>query len=339
MATLSTSRLVAMVAKVESTYGTDSSPAGGTDDVTLIDSENPVSVSIGTQRIQPHTSSFTKTAKDLITTQLATVRCSGLMNYPATLATIDNGWNGMAALFRSCGITQTVGTPGSGNITLAPSTKAALVSATAKIDLDGVVHTVAGMYGTSLEIAADTGANVKPRWTYSGLGLYAEPAIGTLSSVTAPDRASSVLDATCTITPSGGSAYNEANGLVLDSFRLRIPVSVGQVNSVLAATGVAQLLHTDRDPMLDVTIAMELNDSANLDYEDIHGDLIGSTDHLVNILWGTNPGKWEITVPTAQLVGISAPSTKNGYRIVTLTYNLRHATANSEWEMQVGSPS
>ena len=37
MATLSTSRLVAMVAKVETTYGTDVSPAGGTDDVTLLE--------------------------------------------------------------------------------------------------------------------------------------------------------------------------------------------------------------------------------------------------------------------------------------------------------------
>lgn len=339
MATLSTSRLVAMVAKVEATYGADPTLAGGTDDVTLIDSENPVSVDIGVQGVQPHTSAFTKTAKRLITTQLQTVRAQGKFNYPAALATVDNGWNGQSALFQSCGITVTAGTPGSGNMTLAPSTKAALKSTYAKIEMDGVVHSVAGMYGTSLEISADTGSNVVPRWTYSGMGLYAEPAIGTISSVTAPDRAASILDATCGITPSGGSAYNEADGLILDSFRLRIPVSVGQVNSVLAPTGISRLLHTDRDPMFEVTLAMDLNDSANLDYEDIHGDLIGSTDHALNILWGSSPGKFEITIPTAQLVGISAPSTKNGYRIITLTYNLRHATANSEWEMQVGNPS
>lgn len=342
MATLSTSRLVAAVAKVESTYGDaigTTNPAGGTDDVTIIDSENPIAVQIGTQRVQPHTSSFTKTAKDLITSQLAQVSMQGLMQGPATLATVDNGWNGLSAILQSCGMTVSVGTPGSGNITLTPSTKAALKSIGTKVDMDGVVHSLTGVYGTALTITGDTGANVKPRWSYTGLGLYEEPAIGTISGVTAPDRAYSCLGATCSITPSAGSAYNSANGLILDSFSLSISPTVGQVTDVLDSTGVNRLLHVNRDPTLSVTIAIDLNDSANLDYEDWHGDLIGSTDHAVNILWGTNPGKWEITVPTAQVIGISPPSTKNGYRVQTYTYNLRHATANSEWEMIVGNPS
>lgn len=339
VATLSTSRLVSAVAKVETTYGTDVTPAGGTDDVTLIDSENPVSVQIGTQRIQPHTSSFTKTAKDLITTQLAQVSMQGLMQGPATLSTVDNGWNGQSALFQSCGITQTIATPGTSDIVLTPSTKTALKSATVKVDLDGTVHALTGVYGTALTLSADTATNVKPRWNYTGLGLYVAPTITTLSGVTAPDRAQSVLGATASITPSGGGAYNAADGLILDAFSLSISPTVGQVTNVLDSTGIERLLHVNRDPMLSITLAVDLQSGANLAYDDLFPDLTGSVDHAVNILWGTTPGKWEITVPTAQLVGISPPSTKNGYRVVTLTYNLRHATANTEWSINCGNPS
>lgn len=342
VATLSTSRLVAAVAKVESAYGDaigTTAPAGGTDDVTLIDSENPVSVQIGTQRVQPHTSSFTKTAKDLITTQLAQVTMQGLVQAPAALATVDNGWNGQSALFQSCGITQAVGTPGSGNITLTPSTKAALKSAGIKVEMDGALHNLTGVYGTALTISADTATNVKPRWSYTGLGLYEAPSLSTISGVTAPDRAESILGATATITPSGGAAYGNADGLILDGFSFSISPTVGQVTSVLDATGIERLLHVNRDPTLSVTIAMDLRSAATVSYDDLFPDLTGSTDHAVNILWGTAPLEWEITVPTAQLVAISPPSTKNGYRVITLTYNLRHATANSEWEMIVGNPS
>jgi hypothetical protein len=252
----------------------------------------------------------------------------------------DNGVNGLIALFKSAGLHNT-NTSGGGNPTIswAPATKAQTVSATVKVDLDGADCSVPGCFGTNLELFGDTGANVKPRWRYSGIGKYIEPAIGTISGVTAPDRATSMLGATASITPSGGSAYTCANGLVLASWAVRFPATVGQVSSICQATGIDSLIHADRNPSMELTLAVDLNDSANLDFEDIYGDMIGSTTHLITLTWGTDPYKWKINVPTAELTNVSGTSTVNGYRVVTISYDLFHATANSEITIAVGNPA
>lgn len=339
MATLSTARLVAAIAKSESTYGTDSSPAGGTDDVTIIESENPWSANIGTVRIQPHRKSFTHPAKDLITRQLADVRMSGLFQGPTTRGVLDNGTSGMVALFKAAGVHAALTTGANGVVTLTQATKAQTVSATVKLDLDGMTCNVLGMLGNGLEIFADVTSNPKPRWSLTGVGLYAAPVIGTIGSVVAPDRAISILGGSASITPAGGSAYNCADGLILDSWRLRFAPAAGVVESMCSATGVDSLISTDRNPMLECTIAVDTNDSANLDIEDVYADLVGSSEHAVALQWGADPYLTRLTAATAQVVSIAGPTTKNGYRVITLNYKLYSATPEGEFALVIGNPA
>lgn len=340
MATLSRSRLVSCIAKSESSWGSDASPAGGTDDVTVIDSENPWSPNIESTSIRPHTASFTKQVKNVIGAQLAGVSLQGLMQGPATKGTPDNGTNGMIALWKSAGLHNTNTTGGANDVvTWTPATKAQAVSATVEMDLDGYVCQVLGCFGSSLELFGDTGANAKPRWRYTGVGKYVEPAIGTISSVAAPDRATSALGGTASITPSGGSAYTCASGLVLNSWNIRFNSTIGSVRSVCESTAIKELIYADRTAQMTLQLAVDVNDSANLDIEDIHGDLIAQTTHLVTLTWGTDPYAWKINVPTAELMSISPPSTVDGYRVITVTYDLFHATANSEITIAVGNPA
>lgn len=344
MAVLSRSRLLTCVAKVESSWGSDSSPAGGTDDVTVIESENPWSPNIERVAIRPHTAAFTKQVKSVIGAQLASVSLQGLLQGPATKGTPDNGFAGLVALFNACGLHETNTTGGANdNTSFAPATVAQATSATVKMAGEDVVWSAPGFFGTSLTLSGDTSNNVKPRWAVQGIAKYVEPAItsGGIASVTAPDRAVSALGGTASITPSGGSAYSCATTPALDllSWSVNISANVGQVRSMCASTGISKLIHADRTGTMSLTMALESDDSATLDYEDIHGDLIGQTTHLVTLTWGTDPYKWKINVPTAELASISAPTTVNGFRAVTITYDLFHATANSEITIAVGNPS
>lgn len=343
MAELSRSRLLTCVAKVESAWGTDSTPAGGTDDVTVIESENPWSPNIERVAIRPHTASFTKQVKSAIGSQLAGVSLQGLLQGPSTRGTPDNGTAGMIALFNACGLHETNTTGVSGTVSFAPATVAQATSATVKMAGENILWSAPGFFGTSLTLSGDTSNNIKPRWAVQGIAKYVEPAItsGGIASVTAPDRAVSALGGTASITPSGGNAYSCATtpALELLSWSVNFSATVGQVRSVCASTGISQLIHADRTGTMSLTMALESDDSATLDYEDIHGDLIGQTTHLVTLTWGTDPYKWKINVPTAELASISPPTTINGFRAVTITYDLFHATANSEITIAVGNPA
>lgn len=335
MATASLSRFVTCVAKVEGTYATDPTLAGGTDDVTLIDSSDPIGMNQQVIRVQPHRSSFTHNVKDMAGRTLWDVTLQGVLQGSGSLGAVANGWTGQSALFQSAGFTQTVNAGTS--LVLTPSTRSAQKSAYIKLELDGVLHTIAGCYG-DLDIfgSVDLG---KVRWQYRGTGLYSAPTAASISSVTAPDRAESCLGMTATITPSDGSAYAYADGLYLDGFRYKVNAASAPVDALNASYGVARMLYVDRAPTLELTVVLDTA-SATLDYVDTYGDVLDSTvTHNISILWGTSPNKFKLLWPTAQLVSVGRPTTKKGYRVQTLSYKVMHATAETESTFTIGNPS
>lgn len=329
MATPSIGRFVAVAAKVEGSYNDGTTTAaGGTDDVTIIDSSDPVGLNEQVITVQPHRSSFTQNVADMAGRSLWDVSLQGLVQGSGAAGAVANGFTGMSALWQAAGFTQTLNAGTS--IVFTPSTYAAQKSVALKIETHGGFHSILGAYG-DLEIFGSTALG-KARWMWRGTGLYnATPTLATLSGVTAPDRAESILGATAIITPSDGSAYNLAGGFWVDSFRYRVNAQPVPVEALNATTGgVARLLYVDRAPTLDLTLVCEMG-TTNLDYADLYGDKLHATvRHALSLTWGTTPNQFAMSWPTMQLRTIGKPTNKNGYRVQTLSYKVMHATAESE---------
>lgn len=339
MATESIARLSTIIAKTEVTPGTDVSPAGGTDDVTIVDSENTWQMQAGFVAIDAHRTSFTPATKDAVNQITAAVNCQGLLQGPTTRGVPDNGSAGMLALFTSAGVHSVNTTGASGTCQLKPATKAQWLPATVKGEMDGFTVAVPYCMGTSLDMFADLQANVKPRWSYAGIGNYTEPVIGSIASVAAPDRAVSAIPTAASITPSGDSAYNCAAGLVLMSWRLRVNPQIGIVSSMCAENGVVSFKPIARRSTLELTLAVDTNDSVTVDIEDVHSDLKNSINHAVAFGWGADPYKWAFAAATAQIISPPAFTTVNGVRAITVAYKLFSATAEGEWTLAVGNPT
>ena len=334
-AQLSRTRIKPALFKAETTYGTDPTLAGGTDDVTLINSDDPIKPDFEGIPVRPHGASFTHTIKDIIGKRKTRVDCSFLMQGASVLPVTTtvpavNGFTGNMAAWKSCGCTVTAAA--STTVTIKPSTVAALESVYTKIEENGILWAIAGMYG-NIRMSGGTG---QPGvvCAYSGTGKYIEPTKATVSGFVGPDRSEPALSVTASITPSGGSAYNAADGLILDNFTLDLGTQVNDVDDITEATGLEKLLFTDRRPTMQVVIAQDAHDTSALDFDEIFGDLTGRVVHAVSIAWGTTPNLFTLAGPTAQLIN-ATPGSKNGYKTLTLDYFLQHATAETEWSITI----
>jgi len=334
MATLSKERNVKVLAEVEATYNTSPTLAGGTDDVTVVDSPNPVTPNFGVVSQRPHSDSFTYTTKDQITTQLWNVALQFMMQGSTSrTGNTVNGFKGLSALLQSSGMTETVGA----DIVFTPSAMSALKSAYCTVDTDGILHTIGGMVGNTIFRGSPETAGVI--CSYTGAGMYTAPTLATTSGYVGPDRAQPFRSITGGIKPSGGTLYNPAAGLCFDSFEFNRGFSNANVICAGASTGIAKIEGNDAMPTLQLIMALEKSATAGvLDYTDLYSDLTSRVDHWVQFQYGSGTNIVQFDFPTAQLLNI-VPGVKNGYRIVTCTYKIRHATANSEFSITCGSPA
>lgn len=335
MATLSRTRIKKALFKVEGTYGSDPSPAGGTDDVLLINSDDPVRPDFEAIQVRPHGSSFTHTIKDIIGKRKVGVTVSALMQGAGilpvgTAVPAVNGFTGLMALWKAARCTVTA--ENSDTVHIRPSTIAALQSVYGKIEEDGILWTIAGMYGNMRMSGGPGQPGVLCQFT--GTGKYTEPADSTISGFVGPDRSEPFLGVTASITPSLGNAYDPGDGLVLDNFTFDTGTTINDVDDVTEATGLDRLLMTDARPTAQLVIAQDGGNTANLDFDEIYGDLTSRTVHGLSIAWGTTPNRVTLAVPTAQLLN-AQPGSKNGYKILTLDYKCQHATAETEWNITI----
>lgn len=335
MATLSRSQILKCVAKVESTYGTDPTPAGGTDDALLVESATPVQLNVGVVDLRSHTGSFTRRVS-IPTTRLYDVNCSWYVQGSGALGATANGWAGHGALIQAAAVTQTISAGTS--ITWAPSTIAALKSVTAYFYMDGVRYVVKGLVGT---VSLSGRANDGVRCNFRGQGLYAAPDTTDISGYTGgTDRAQAFIGATITLTRSGGSPYNAAGGLVFEGFQFDTGTVVTPVMDATEATGIDTLLVTDRAERLRVDIALDANGSAAKTFAHWHTDALSQTWDVYSIKWGSGTGKViEIIVGDANGGALVERVQTSGtdYRRLSAESRICNTANEAQWSIVIDS--
>lgn len=321
--TPSIAQILQCVAKVETTYGTDAAPTGGTDDALLIDSPTPFTPNISFIRARDHGTEFTR-RKGTPAKRKYDVRVQFRTQGSGAAGATANGFSGQDALVQAAGITSTknAGT----SIVWTPAARASLKSATVWTSEDGVRRKSQGVYGTLTMSGAPDGFVLS---TFEGNGLYnavEDGANGTISGYTGGTaRAEAFLNAAGTI--NNGSSMTS---WVFDSFTFRTGSTNGDVDDANSSTGLNRLIFTDRDPDVEIVVMLDTDSSATIPFKTFEANLLAQTTHALTFSWGTTPNKCTVSIPTAQLAGLR-PDVKNGYRIARVQYVAQHATNNSEF--------
>lgn len=335
--TKSRERNAAALVKKETTEGSDPTPAGGTDDILLVENANPAEVEVDMIEYRPFAASLTRQADAIGPVRqpvdLAFWLCA---SGSAGVEAVD-GFAAIAALFQASGNKSTI--VAATSITYAPATIAQLNTPSGTSpkcgpvtiwgEMGGLLHKINGTWG-NMRITAGPRTGAVCRFT--GFGTYAAPASGTISgftggSLTAPImRGSNILS----ITRAGGSAYNP----VLQNFAFDMGVDVQRVEDMNSATGIKAHVIIDRNPSLELTIAADADGSATLTYAQLHADMAAtSLSHAVSMAVGSGAGNViTFTAATIQLQSIRKGVT-NGIRTLTLRYKLYSGTPEGEWSL------
>lgn len=323
MPTPSVAEILQCVAKVETVYGQDAAPVGGTDDALLYESSTPVNMDASVIRGKDHGTEFTH-RKATVGMRANNWRAQWRMQGTGALGATANGFSGQAAIAQCCGITQTLNAGTS--IVWTPAARAALKSASIWFAEDGERTKLQGCYG-SLTLSGDPEGFVLAN--AEGLGKYNDPedgANGVISGyVGGASRSEAFLNAQGTIN-NGSSMTN----WVFDSFNFKVGASREKVRDANAQTGLHRILYTARDPDLEIVVMLDTDAAATIPYKTFHANMFAHTTHAVTFGWGTSPNRWLWSFPQAQLINVQR-SVRNGYRIATMSYLVQHSTDNAEF--------
>ena len=324
--TISRSRCAPILAKVETTYGTDSAPAGNTDDVLAHDSFTPVGVDV--RMVNPGTAHGTSLTQrqDIPTRRLARISFKFPMIGSGSAGSIAvNGFRGGDALLQSARMKRlTVATT---SLTYSPQAFKSEDSVTIWAEMDGVLHKLTGVYG-NVTFSGNAQGFVECR--YEGVGEYAVPTAASISSWTGGSLTGEAFVGATTTYTGSGSAVDP----VFDSFTFATNNVISEVDDADDANGMLRLLITDAAPTLQTVIALDADATGTPPYPALYDDLVDPTTQSVSIAWGTTPNLITMAFPEAQLTNVT-PSSKNGYNIVTLDHKLTHTTANSEFSIAI----
>jgi len=226
-------RRTAILAKIEGTYGTDPTPTVGANALLVKDVEmKPTGDVLERDFIRSSLSSlaFVRGAKWVDLAFTCEFKGSGTRGaLPAT------GWEG--TLFRACGMKETVTT--STSIVYSPISTG-FESATIWVYQDGIFHKVNGWRG-DCTITYEVGKYGELR--FEGQGLYVAPTDASPSAQTFSDVVPPVaLSAGLTL---DGTAYS---GAIVERIELRLGNKLAQRKSMNSASGLTEILITERDP-------------------------------------------------------------------------------------------
>lgn len=329
--TVSRTRIAPVMAKVETTYGTDPTPAAGTDDVLTYDSPVPGGITSNRMEMRQHSSSFTRQT-DFITSRFSTMRFKTMAQGSGTRGTATvNGFAGLGALMQACGVTQTVTAGTTGSVTWAPSTVGNLKSATVYANHHGYIHKMTGGLG-NVVMSASSRSGIEMDFNLTG--IYNAPAAvsTTFNSWTGgTKRAVPFLGLSTPLTINNGASYT-AN--VFKSFRFDLGAQTEIIENCNDSTGVESIVMIDRNPTLQVVIAMDTYASAAVTYDEWWTDLFssGPTTHAVSWKLGTtgSGNAFLFSFPTCQVVNVT-PQANGGHREIVVDYKVQHTTAETEW--------
>lgn len=326
-----------VMAKRESTIGSDSTPTGGTDDVLTYSSPNPFSMGLEKVVLDPHRSSLTSGSQDIPTQRVWNIGFQFALQGSASAgSSAVNGYAGIAALLTSCGLKET--TVASTSLTYAPATLTQLQtpsgtspkcgSATVWGEYHGKLHKATSVWGN---IVFSGGPRGLINCAYRGMGKYSDPTHASISGFTGgTNRAQAAVGTTMTLTRSGGSAYTPR----LVSFSMDIGNRYIVAEDMNSPTGLHSIVPVRRFPTFTCRIGLNGDDGSNLDYEQIYADCTTPTDHAISLIHGSGTGRvWTFTAATAQPLSITPVG--DDLRMIDITYKLYSTTAEGEYSWVV----
>jgi hypothetical protein len=324
-----------VVAKKETTEGTDAAPVGGTDDLISINAPNPMQAQFDQVQYRPHSVSFTQ-RKDLTTVELWQFdtefwMCGSASNGVSAV----NGFAAQEALLLAAGNQETI--VAATSLTFQPATIAQLGafsavspkcgSATVWASDGTYLRKAPGAWGNMVITGAPTTGVVAK---FTGMGKYNAPTAAGIGGWVGDALTRPVFKGvTATITPAGGSAYIP----VLKSFTFDMGADIQRVTDANATTGLNRILYADRLPTLEVVIGLDDDTASNLTYINLLANWDAGTTHALTWKAGVGAGNvMTFTFPQAQIKSV-ADGIDTGLRTATIKYKLQHSTNEAEWTL------
>lgn len=271
-----------VLAKIESTYGTDASPSPSTDAILVA---NP-SITITADR---HELDYVRTslspvefyigARDVEVTFTTPLRNTGEVGTSAPE---------IGVLLRACGMSETINA--GSDVTYEP-VSSGFESATIYLYMDGVLHKVVGARGTfNIRIAMGEPATVE--WTFRGKYVapedYTTIAGLSLDTTTSPPQA---LSATFSM---GGTSYT------ISELLLGIGNELNRVGDITDATGISEIAITRRLPAGSFNPLVPSPDEATDPASKPWRDWLTNQTLALSVSIGTAGNQIDISAPKCQ---------------------------------------
>ena len=320
--TASRSRIAPCAAEKEVTYGSNPTIAGADDGFNTIDSTISASPEVQNTEFRNHGASLTR-GKNVIGQRVIRFNFTTMLQGSGTAGTAVQGVNDV---LQCCGLTETVSA--STSVTYAPSTIAAQASATIMTDHNGKTFTGVGCYSDAT-FSGTAGAPTMCR--FAAQGIYAAPALGTISSwavgTTGVQRAEANLGITATL-DNGTDAWTTPT---IAAFEISLGNTIVRIPDMLAATGLKRLLLADRDPRFSISLVTDYDTSGTLiQNNEFYTNWIASTTWDMELVHGATAGNintWSL--PQGQILDVQDQDVDN-IRHTVVSGKLTHTTAEAE---------
>lgn len=351
-------RKTLVLARRESSYGTDATPGytGANSSAMLLwDEVNPIQIDTKILDQQVVRASFSK-YPDLVgrslyrlkpKTMLMTTPGGGHSHSDAGFTSGTGDKCGTAAvagippffgpLLRACAVSERVNS--SSSVVYSPISSG-FSSATAYVWADGLKHVTTGLYGTAtFEGRAGEGIDIM----FDMQGNYAEPtSVSIPASVTYPvDGKKLVEKESLTISsgyvaPVSHGVQTPVTGPIVRSFKFDLGVNVIERPDMNSPYGLFGLWPTDRKPTLDLVIEVENNLATTSPYFNPWNILTSGSSSLQTITFThgiTAAQRSEFTFSSCQLREV-AYSDDNGVRTYNLSFGLVSSTDDADYSLR-----
>lgn len=315
-----------VLAKSETTYGTDAAPTAGTDAMLLFGDGNVFQVDQKIIDKQILRASLTPN-KNLVGRALWNISMGTVLMSRNTTASNGQPW--FAPLLKACALAEASGaTAGSSSSTVYTPKSSAFTSATIWEYADGLRMQATGCYGS---FKLDMKAGESPDLGFTMKGLFPS---GGISEVTFPS-ATYPTDTKVMVESEGLSigSFNSAAGLVVRSLSLDWANNVVERADANSAKGLKGLYITGRTPKLQIVI--EVEDEFSPDEPNDFWSIMAAATTSNNITWNHATGTQSViafSVNGPQLTNIQYGD-DSGMRTYTLDYALQSSTDEGEFSM------
>lgn len=218
-----------ILAKKESTYGTDPTPTVSADALIAYDIEITPEIDLNERKDMGPT---VGREKGLNGRQRCTVKFTTELRGGGTAGTAPKG---MSGLFQACGCSETI--VGATSVTYAPLS-ATFVGVTIWVYRDGLRHVINGAVG-NFEILLKAGETGKVKWEFQG--LYATPTDVSLPTNATPDTTVPKVCKNLTVTFDSYAA-------VTAELSIKSGNTIAERGDMTAATGIAGFQIVERNP-------------------------------------------------------------------------------------------